>query len=259
LWTAHYQRDACAEAVSGIVPLDRQHVVRLGVDLSQFGGDVQAGRTLRATWGIRDEEIIVGTASPLRPRKRVLDFVQLIKTLASRNAKVVGVLAGGVVAGDESYRDLVQERVVESGLGRRLRWVGHLEPVEPFYQACDVVVSTSECETFGNSVCEAMACSKPVAAYRGGSVAEVIGDAGAVVETGDLEGLTSAVLRLLETPNVRQELGQRARRRVAEQFNPSHSYEQLSAIYRDLLAASGSASAERAQGRIRPCDVRITT
>jgi glycosyltransferase involved in cell wall biosynthesis len=105
-------------------------------------------------------------------------------------------------------------------------------------------VSTSEYETFGNSVCEAMACARPVAAYRGGSVAEVLGDTGLVVETGDLDGLTAAVERLVAAPYLRQSLGQAARQRVAEHFNPRKSFEQLLGIYASLLGkrAVGNAS-----------------
>ena len=41
-----------------------------------------------------------------------------------------------------------------------------------------------------------MACSRPVVAYTGGSVREVIDGAGLVVENGDLEALTRAVAGL---------------------------------------------------------------
>ena len=127
---------------------------------------------------------MVGTASPLRPRKRVHEFIEIARRLAPRHPKAVFLIAGGSVAGDEAYREQIEQAVRESQLGRRLRWLGFLEPVEPFFHGSDIQVSTSEYETFGNSVCEAMACARPVAAYRGGSVAEVLGDAGLVDRNG---------------------------------------------------------------------------
>jgi glycosyltransferase involved in cell wall biosynthesis len=107
-------------------------------------------------------------------------------------------------------------------------------------------VSTSEYETFGNSVCEAMACERPVAAYRGGSVAEVVGDAGLIVETGDLDGLTAAVERLILDAELRQRLGQVARQRVANCFNARKSFEQLVGLYQSLLPAKVWARAAQA-------------
>jgi glycosyltransferase involved in cell wall biosynthesis len=85
------------------------------------------------------------------------------------------------------------------------------------------------------SVCEAMACGKAVAAYQGGSVAEVVGHAGLIVETGDLEGLTVAVGHLVQDGELRSALGRKARERVVMEFDPVNSLKQLESIYRSLL------------------------
>jgi glycosyltransferase involved in cell wall biosynthesis len=234
-WTSFQQRQDCAAAVHNLVPEDRQHVVRLGIDLDAFGKLAHLRESVRAGWHVSPDEVVIGTASPLRPRKRVEDFVELIARIAQRQPKVVGVLAGGPIAGDEAYHQTIVHKIQQTGLGRRLQWLGNLEPIEPFYHGCDIVVSTSEYETFGNSVCEAMACRRPVVGYQGGSVQEVVGDAGITVQTGDLDGLTAAVERLIEAPDLRRQLGEAARQRVAELFNPAVSLRQLQQIYHSLL------------------------
>lgn len=231
LWTSHQQQQDCAAAIEGIVPADRQHVVRLGLDLNTFGSDPNTRGTTRRAWGFGPNEVVVGTASALRPIKRIHEFVELVARLARDDERVVGVLAGDAMPGDEPYRDQLLRQIEQTGLGRRFRWVGNLDDVEPFHHAVDLFVSTSEYETFGNSVCEAMACGKPVAAYAGGSVPEVIGDAGRVVPVGDLDGLTAAVRGLIDSPTLRTELGTRGRGRVAEAFNPAHSLAQVRALY----------------------------
>jgi glycosyltransferase involved in cell wall biosynthesis len=236
LWTSYQQKADCADAIAGIASEERQHVLRLGVGLNAFGTQVEAGRRLRHAWGIGEAETLVGIPSPLRPRKRIHEFVEMMKRLAPRQPQLVGVIAGGDVAGDEAYRADIERQISAARLGRRLRWVGYLDPVEPFHHACDISVSTSEYETFGNSVCEAMACGKPVAAYRGGSVAEVVGDAGLIVETGDLDGLTAAVERLILDRDLRRSLGAKARERVAQEFDPAKSFQQLQSIYESLLS-----------------------
>jgi glycosyltransferase involved in cell wall biosynthesis len=234
LWTSRQQRDDCAAAVAGLVPPERQHLVSLGVDLRTFGA-LAAGRDVtRAAWGVAPGEVVVGTASALRPIKRIEDFVELARRVARRHAPVRFALAGRVMPGDEDYGAALEQRIRTAGLGDRFLTLGHLEPVEPFMHAVDVFVSTSEYETFGNSVCEAMACRRPVAAYRGGSVHEVVGDAGRVVPTGDLAGLKAAVEELVTQPGVRAELGDRGRRRVAECFDPAQSFQKLMGIYKSL-------------------------
>jgi glycosyltransferase involved in cell wall biosynthesis len=242
LWTTHNQKDDCAGAVSGIIPPDRQAVIPLGLDLDSFGQQSAVRERTRQAWGFGPEDIVLGTASALRPVKRLEDFVELVARLAREYPRVGGVIAGGAVPGGEAYHEQLARQVAATGLGGRLRLLGHMEPVEPLYHACDIFVSTSEYETFGNSVCEAMACRRPVAAYEGGSVREVVGDAGLVVATGELVGLAEAARRLLTSPGLRAELGERGRRRVAEQFNPARTLQRLKAIYSQLLGRERAAS-----------------
>ena len=234
LWTSYQQKADSADAIAGIIPEERQHVVRLGVDLETFGSDIASGRQLRQQWQIADDEIVIGIPSPLRPRKRIEDFVTAFASVAARHAKVVGLIAGGEIEGDEPYRKQIEAQIAQTGLGRRLRWVGFLEPIEPFHHACDISVSTSEYETFGNSVCEAMACGKPVVGYAGGSVAEVIGDTGIVVATGDVDALTNGLFRLVGDANLRLAFGNAARKRVEHEFNPKASLTRVHEIYQSI-------------------------
>jgi glycosyltransferase involved in cell wall biosynthesis len=236
LWTSQQQRDDAAAAIEGLVPADRQRVVHLGLDLATFGTLAAGRERTREAWGVRPDEVVLGTASALRPIKRIEDFIALVAGLAREDARVVGVIAGDAAPGEGAYREGLLRQIAATGLGRRLQWIGHAEPVEPFHHACDVFVSTSAYETFGNSVCEAMACRRPVAAYRGGSVQEVVGAAGRIVETGDLPSLAAAVRELVARPDLRAELGQRGRDRVAERFNPAESLRQLKHLYHSLLS-----------------------
>jgi glycosyltransferase involved in cell wall biosynthesis len=171
----------------------------------------------------------------LRPRKRVEEFIDLVAQLAREDERVVGVLAGDAMPGDEPYREKVLKYIAASGLGRRFVWLGNLDDVEPFYHGIDVFVSTSEYETFGNSVCEAMACARPVVAYRGGSVHEVVGEAGLVVGDRDLTSLTESARRCVQRPEVRELLGRAGRERVRGRFNPADSQQQVMAIYESLV------------------------
>ena len=252
LWTSRQQRDDCAAAVEGVVPDHVQHIVPLGIDLSQFGALASGREATRSSWGFRPDEIVLGMASALRPHKRIEDFISIVSKLAQHDERVVGVLAGDAMPGDEGYREQLLRQIEMSGLGRRLRWVGNLEPVEPFYHAIDIFVSTSSYETFGNSVCEAMACRRPVAAYRGGSVQEVVGSAGRIVETGNIDALTEVVSSLVRQPQLRLELGELGCRRVNESFNPASSLVQLQTIYDALLATRSGGELKRAGHAARP-------
>jgi glycosyltransferase involved in cell wall biosynthesis len=236
LWTTRQQQQDSMAAVEGVVPEDRQHLLPLGPDPLIFRPAGAERRSLRRQFDIADHEVAIGTATALRPVKRIEDFVLLIESLAARDSGVVGLIAGGEVTGEEAYRRDIEQRIVAAGLGRRLRWLGHLEPVERFLQSLDIFVSTSEYETFGNSVAEAMACGVPVVGYVGGSVHEIIGDAGAVVPNGDLAALTRCVAELADDPAARARRGDLGRVRVATEFSPARSFEKLRGLHEKLAA-----------------------
>jgi L-malate glycosyltransferase len=234
LWTSRQQRDDSEAAIRGLVPDEKQHLVSIGVGLDSFGGRASEREAVRRGWGVRDDDIVIGQACVIQPRKRVEDFVELVGRLARDDRRIVGVLAGSVLGGEEPYRDEIFRRIEASGLGGRLRWIGNLDDIEPFYHAIDINISSSEYETFGNSVCEAMACMRPVVAYRGGSVQEVIGDAGLVVENGDVDALTAAARACVCRTDLREDLGRRGRRRVADTDSPEKSLDQLERLYESL-------------------------
>jgi glycosyltransferase involved in cell wall biosynthesis len=249
LWTSCQQKADSAAAVAGIVAEERQHIVPLGLDLSMFGTRAAGRVATRRSWGVNPDAVVIGQATALRPRKRIEDFIDLVVRLAREDERVVGVLAGDIVPGDEQYREKISRHIAASGLGRRFVWLGNLDDVEPFYHGIDVFVSTSEYETFGNSVCEAMACARPVVAYRGGSVHEVVGEAGLIVGDCDLPALTSAARRCVQLSKVRETLGVQGRERMRERFNPAASLEQLRAIYQSLTKGHPIRSSETATRR----------
>jgi glycosyltransferase involved in cell wall biosynthesis len=235
IWTSHQHQKDCAAAVDGLVPTQRQHVIYSGLSLTRFGNLVDHRDALRKQWGVNKDQIVVGVACALRAGKRVGDFLELIRRVTRRYPHVVGVLAGGAVPGAEAYAADILPHMKALEAEGRFHYLGYLEPIEPFVHAVDIMVSTSEFETFGNTAVEAMACRRPMAAYQGGSIQEILGDVGLVVENCNLEALTAAVARLIENPSLRQERGERGRQRVAEQFNPALTLEQLKELYTSLL------------------------
>lgn len=237
IWTSHQQQADCAAAMAGIVPAEIQHVVPLGLDLNRFGSQFDRREAFRQRLGIAPDQIVIANACHLRARKHVDDFLEIVAALQQRHPNVIGLLAAGGARGDEAYARDVIPRIRAMETTGRFQWLGHLEPVEPFMHAGDIFLSTSEYETFGMSVLEAMACGKPVAAYRGGSVYEIVGDTGRIAETNNVASLLAATETLVSDPELRRTLGAAARQRVIDDYNPRNSLRQLKQLYASILEA----------------------
>jgi glycosyltransferase involved in cell wall biosynthesis len=111
--------------------------------------------------------------------------------------------------------------------------LGAVEPrqVPLWVNATDAVLVTSERESFGLSVLEALACDVPVLATPVGIAPEVLpGIAGALCSPFDLQVWGGALARLLEQPDPRV-----AGREAAERYSVARMAERVLAAWRTLL------------------------
>jgi len=236
-FTSQTQMDDSADAVATAVPRERWRLVYNGLDLATFGIDRSARDRLRREWGLDPGTIAIGTASSISSRKRLDHFVRMIAALVGVGLDVRGFIAGQpYFPADQDELRTLKALTVTLAVDDRVTFLGYVEPAEPLYHAWDVCVSTSAYETFGMTVLEAMACRCPVVAYPGGSVAEVLGDGGVLVDDGDLPALIEAIRALASDPGHRAAMAGAARRR-AERFDIRRSVDQLAAEYRAVLEA----------------------
>jgi len=106
------------------------------------------------------------------------------------------------------------------------------------YATAQVCVVPSLFENFPYTCLEAMACGCAVVASRVGGIPEIIEDQvdGLLVEPNDPAALVDAVLRLLRSPSLRQELGTAARRSVERRFSRRVVCAQTAEVYREALS-----------------------
>lgn len=105
------------------------------------------------------------------------------------------VLAGKATKAAGSWLD----RIARPPLVGRVRHIGYVDPVErhALYAAARLLVQPSFEEGFGMPVLEAMAAGVPVVASDRGSLPEVLGDAGPLVNPDKPADLAAAISRLL--------------------------------------------------------------
>lgn len=103
----------------------------------------------------------------------------------------------------------------------------------------DIIVLPSYTEGFSNVILEAMAAGKPITASRVGAIPEMLGEregdpCGILVPPKDEQAIITALLQLLEDPQLRITLGRRARLRVTQQYSLEEGFANLVQLWQSL-------------------------
>lgn len=143
-----------------------------------------------------------------------------------------------VVVGDGEERARLE--ALARRLGASVRFAGHQADPRPFVAECDVAVSASQDEPLGLSVLEALSMERPVVAYAGGGIPEIVEDGA----TGWLvrEATAGAFARALERARTERHrlpsMGAKARRFAVERGSVERMCEGYAATYEALARPS---------------------
>lgn len=148
------------------------------------------------------------------------------------------------IIGDGLLRENLETQCRRLGIESRVKITGWLPQEECATQLseADALVLPSVHECGGAVVLEAMAAGVPVIAADWGGPADYLDDScGILVSVASRqrlkEGLTSAMLRLSGSPDLRRQLGDAGRQKAAREFDWERKVDKIIEIYSDVIAA----------------------
>jgi len=169
--------------------------------------------------GISKDDIVIGFTGILRPWHGLELLVDAFASMVKSGHKAFLLIVGG-----GPYQKPLEKRVEELGLGRSVCITGRIphEKVPDYVSLFDVAVSPRA--TFYASpmkVIEYMALGKPVVVPATPNFFDIIDDRveGIAFKEGDAASLEQALVSLCEDPELRRELGTRARQKVDRRLN----------------------------------------
>ncbi len=191
------------------VPIDRLHVVPVGVDPDVFRPMPHVRRVPGR---------LMTTASADVPMK---GLAPLLESLAKVRTEVPE--AHLVVIGKPKSKSKIPSLIERLGLDDAVEFVSGVttEWIVELYAEAELACVPSLYEGFSLPAVEAMACGVPVVGTTAGAVPEVIGtdgETGLLVPPSDPDGLAVAILRALRDPELRSRIGAAGRDRALSRF-----------------------------------------
>lgn len=202
-------------------------VIYNGVRLSSYAPGIADGMVVRQELGLSPRDFVLMQVARLDPLKDHVTAIHVLERVLHQrhDAKLV-------LVGEGPELNTLQELVRRRSLEPYVRFLGLRKDVGRLLAAADTCLLTSISEGIPLTLIEAMAAGLPVVATNVGGVPEVVEDGrtGFLVPHGDQSGLADRLLRLADSPALRQEMGRLGRERALLTF----SEEQMHAAYQDL-------------------------
>jgi len=222
------------------VPAERIEVLYWGVDVQAFH-PCSDRREIRERLGVKNAPTVLS----IRAMREIYHPLDLARSIP-------GVLAAVPSAqfllftynADPALLARIKADLAEQGVAHAVTYVGSLSgdsAIADWCRAADAAVSVPESDGTPFSVLEAMACGTPVVASDLPSLRDWIepGHNGLLVPVGDVEALRDALVRLLQDPGLRGEMGRHAVSVVLERGDSRGFAERIERSYRRLVDRGG--------------------
>ena len=205
------------------LPATRVAYVPNGVDTTRFYAAV---RDIVPGFIRRPGELVIGTVAPLRPEKNVgrllRVFAMLEETLPLRL----------IIAGDGTECCSLKRLATELGIADRVIFTGRIAP-EAVLGTFDIFGLSSDTEQMPNTVLEAMAASRPIAAVDVGDVKGMVCEDNRefIVARDDALAFAAALTRLIHSPQKRDILGTMNRQLVVAEYSQERMFSCYSRVF----------------------------
>jgi glycogen(starch) synthase len=190
-------------------------IVRNPVDVERWASSAPVEGTARTI-------LSVGRLERRKSPETLVDAVaSLGRTVAAVEAMFVGASTGR--RGGRPYRVWLEERAHSAGASCRFVDARPRSDLAGWYGKARLVAVTSVFDNFPMAGLEAMAAGRAVVCTSGTGLAELVEgtEAGAVVETGDANGLANALKPYIVDAAFAARAGRAARRLVARECSPA--------------------------------------
>lgn len=214
------------------IPADRVEVLYNGILLDgiQLAAPEWTARERRAL-GAGESTIVVGVLGRLEAHKGLTDAMEAVAGVREIKADVQLW-----VVGDGAFADELRQYAEARGYGDFVRFTGFRRDALEIIQCFDIQLFPSHQEGTPNTLFEAMAVGRPIAASTADGQGEILedGQTALLFEPGDVPTVTNLLLRLAEDEPLRKKLSENALAKVHD-FDGHRTVRRMENLYLQVL------------------------
>lgn len=206
------------------IPMQRMVRIHHGIDHELFTPQPHITRR---------KNRLMATASADVPLKGLIYLIRAYHMLLADHPDLELVVVGRLREGQ------TMDELNRLGIRDRVKFISGLsgEDIRDLYAEATIAVSPSVYEGFGFPAGEALSCGVPLVATDGGSLPEVVGDAGIVVPHSNPPALARAIDGLLRDEDRRADMSVKARQHILDNFKWERCARDVVQLYRQTIAA----------------------
>jgi len=180
----------------------------------------------------RRKNRLMATASADVPLKGLIYLIRAYHMLLADHPDLELVVVGRLREGQ------TMDELNRLGIRDRVKFISGLsgEDIRDLYAEATIAVSPSVYEGFGFPAGEALSCGVPLVATDGGSLPEVVGDAGIIVPHSNPPELARAIDGLLRDEDSRADMSVKARQHILDNFKWERCARNVVQLYRQTIA-----------------------
>lgn len=217
------------------LPLAREQItlLYLGVKASRRATQQECSALLPGMKH-RDGGFVIGMIGRIEPYKGQHVLIAALERLKKQDINPDVAMAGAVM--DQVYFDKLMQQVQAQGLAEQVSYLGVSSEPDKLMSCCDVVVLTTQCETFGLVLIEAMRAGTAVIGTNAGGVPEIItqNKTGLLFEPGNAAQLAACLAGLYQNKARREELARAGQAYADAEFTELKHFDKLESILMSL-------------------------
>ena len=205
-------------------------LIRSGIDIKRFDNLPSDRISLRRNLGIEQTVPVIAMIACFKPQKAPLDFVRVAKMVSDERSDALFYLVG-----DGRLRTQIEQLIEELNIRDRVILLGWRRDIPEIMHSIDLLVLTSLWEGLPRVLPQAMASGVPVIATNVNGAPEAIrnGLNGYLLPPGDIAGMATKIIYLINNPEEARKMGRKGRELV-EEFDIWKMVEQQEVLYHNL-------------------------